>query len=60
MRPLFHTAADLEAFLIERRWKYCFIGGISTNMSLGLPVRKGRIWLATRWTVAIELRRTYP
>jgi len=29
MKALFHAAADLEAFLIERRWKYCFIGGIA-------------------------------
>jgi len=29
MKSLFRAAADLEAFLIERRWKYCFIGGIA-------------------------------
>jgi len=29
MKSLFRAAADLEAFLIERRWQYCFIGGIA-------------------------------
>ncbi len=29
MKPLFHAAAELEAFLVEQSWKYCFIGGIA-------------------------------
>lgn len=29
MKSLFHTAAELETFLIERGWQYCFIGGIA-------------------------------
>lgn len=29
MRSLFAAAADLEAFLIEQGWRYCFIGGIA-------------------------------
>ena len=29
MRSLFHAAAELEAFLIARDWRYCFIGGIA-------------------------------
>lgn len=29
MRSLFLAAADLERFLIERGWRYCFIGGIA-------------------------------
>lgn len=29
MKSLFLTAAELEGFLIERGWRYCFIGGIA-------------------------------
>jgi hypothetical protein len=29
MRSLFLAAADLERFLIERGWRYCFIGGLA-------------------------------
>jgi hypothetical protein len=29
VRSLFHAAADVEAFLIEQGWRYCFIGGIA-------------------------------
>lgn len=29
MRSLFAAAADLEAFLIQQGWRYCFIGGIA-------------------------------
>jgi hypothetical protein len=29
MKSLFAAAADLEAFLIEQGWRYCFIGGIA-------------------------------
>jgi len=29
VRSLFHAAAELEAFLVERDWQYCFIGGIA-------------------------------
>jgi hypothetical protein len=29
VKPLFHTAAELERFLIERGWRYSFIGGIA-------------------------------
>ena len=29
MKSLFLAAADLERFLIERGWRYCFIGGIA-------------------------------
>ncbi|MBP7049709.1 MAG: nucleotidyl transferase AbiEii/AbiGii toxin family protein [Phycisphaerae bacterium] len=29
MKSLFHTAAELETFLVERGWRYCFIGGIA-------------------------------
>jgi hypothetical protein len=29
MKSLFLAAADLEAFLIEQGWRYCFIGGIA-------------------------------
>lgn len=29
MRSLFAAAAELEAFLIEQGWRYCFIGGIA-------------------------------
>ena len=29
MKSLFQAAADLEAFLVERGWRYCFIGGIA-------------------------------
>jgi hypothetical protein len=29
VKSLFHTAAELERFLIERGWRYCFIGGIA-------------------------------
>jgi hypothetical protein len=31
MKSLFLTAAELEAFLIERGWRYCFIGGIAVG-----------------------------
>jgi hypothetical protein len=29
MKSLFRAAAELEAFLVERGWRYCFIGGIA-------------------------------
>jgi len=29
MKSLFLAAADLEGFLIEQGWRYCFIGGIA-------------------------------
>ncbi len=29
MRSLYVAAAELEAFLTERAWRYCFIGGIA-------------------------------
>jgi len=29
MKSLFQAAAELEAFLIERGWRYCFIGGVA-------------------------------
>ena len=29
MKSLFHTAAELETFLIERGWQYYFVGGIA-------------------------------
>jgi len=29
MKTLFHAAAELERFLIEQGWRYCFIGGIA-------------------------------
>jgi hypothetical protein len=29
MKSLFLAAAELETFLIERGWRYCFIGGIA-------------------------------
>lgn len=29
MRSLFHAAAELEAFLVARDWRYCFIGGVA-------------------------------
>jgi hypothetical protein len=29
MKSLFLTAAELETFLIEQGWRYCFIGGIA-------------------------------
>jgi hypothetical protein len=29
VRSLVHAAADVEAFLIEQGWRYCFIGGIA-------------------------------
>jgi hypothetical protein len=29
MKSLFLVAVDLEAFLIEQSWRYCFIGGIA-------------------------------
>jgi hypothetical protein len=29
MKSLFRAAAELEAFLVEQGWRYCFIGGIA-------------------------------
>ena len=29
MKSLFVAAAELEAFLVEQGWRYCFIGGIA-------------------------------
>jgi hypothetical protein len=29
VKSLFHAAAELETYLIERGWQYCFIGGIA-------------------------------
>ncbi len=29
MRELFHTAATVQAFCRQNKWKYCFIGGIA-------------------------------
>ena len=29
MKSLFQAAAELEAFLIDRGWRYCFIGGLA-------------------------------
>ncbi len=29
MKSLFRTAAELEGFLIEQGWRYCFIGGVA-------------------------------
>ena len=29
MKTLFHAAAELERFLVEQGWRYCFIGGIA-------------------------------
>jgi hypothetical protein len=29
MKSLFAAAADLEAFLIQQGWRYCFIGGVA-------------------------------
>jgi hypothetical protein len=29
MKTLFHAAAELEGFLVEQGWRYCFIGGIA-------------------------------
>ena len=29
MKSLFRAAAELEAFLLEHGWRYCFIGGIA-------------------------------
>lgn len=29
MKALFLTAAELDALLVERKWRYCFIGGIA-------------------------------
>lgn len=29
MKSLFHAAAELETFLVEQGWRYCFIGGIA-------------------------------
>jgi hypothetical protein len=36
MKSLFLLAADLEHFFQERRWRYCFIGGIA-NQRWGQP-----------------------
>ena len=40
VKPLFHTAAELETFLVERGWRYCFIGG-SALRRIG---SKDRVW----------------
>jgi len=29
VRPLFLAAAELQSFFLERRWRFCFIGGIA-------------------------------
>ncbi len=29
MKSLFRAAADVEVFLVEQKWRYCFIGGIA-------------------------------
>jgi hypothetical protein len=29
VKSLFHTAAELETFLVAQGWQYCFIGGIA-------------------------------
>ena len=29
MKSLFHAAAEVESFLVEQDWRYCFIGGIA-------------------------------
>jgi len=29
VKSLFHTAAELETFLVERDWRYSFLGGIT-------------------------------
>ena len=36
MKSLFLLAAELERFFQERRWRYCFIGGIA-NQRWGRP-----------------------
>ncbi len=36
MKALFLLAAELDRFFLERRWRYCFIGGIA-NQRWGQP-----------------------
>jgi hypothetical protein len=43
MKPLFLLAAELERYFQERRWRYCFIGGIANQR-----------WGQLRTTVDVE------
>lgn len=44
MKSLFHAAAELQSFLLEQKWRFCFIGGIALQR-----------WGQPRLTVDIDL-----
>lgn len=65
MKSLFLLAAELECFFTERRWRYCFIGGVAnqrwgqprTTVDLDLTLLTG---LGAEETFIDELLSNYP
>lgn len=59
MKSLFLVAAELEAFLIERGWRYCFIGGIAVQR-WGQPRLTNDIDLTILTVLAMKLSSWIP